>query len=271
MELSIISVKGSVLKPYTLALLSDIHNSTQCDVLMCLSSNSPDLITITGDILYAGGKSRSIYDYDPKSGQHLRNAKNALAFLQEAIKISPVIFSAGNHELYLDDEDKALLSDIGVCFLEDEYQRIGDLVFGGLSSPYSIFAGTGVSHSKEEHRRRWKMVYENVNTEWLDNFEREDGYKILLCHHPEFYEPLLKDRKGIDLILSGHAHGGQIRLFGRGMFAYGQGFFPKYTSGMYDNKLIVSRGLSNTSRLPRIFNSTELVYVNLIPHKERTK
>lgn len=260
-----ISVTGPVRKPYKVALVSDVHNIRPRNILIYLSSDPPDYILINGDLLYAGGKNRSIYDYDPESGQHLRNAENAQILLQKAVKIAPVIFSTGNHELYLDDKDKSILADLGVCFLDNDYQRFGDLIFGGLSSPYKIFAGTGVSKTKEEHKRRWEMVFENVNTVWLDDFERQDGYKVLLCHHPEFYEPFLKKRPCIDLIVSGHAHGGQIRLFGRGLFAYGQGFLPKYTSGIYDNRLIISRGLSNTSKVPRLFNSTEIVYIDLMP------
>lgn len=183
--------------------------------------------------------------------------------MQEAVKIAPVIFSTGNHELYLDEEDKSLLENIGITLLDDSYKRFGDIVFGGLSSPYKIFAGTGTVHTKAEHKHRWDMVFGNVNTGWLNEFEKQEVYKILLCHHPEFYEPFLKDRNVIDLILSGHAHGGQIRLFGRGLYAYGQGWFPKFTKGIYDGKLIVSVGLSNTSKIPRVGNPTELVYVEL--------
>jgi predicted MPP superfamily phosphohydrolase len=81
-----------------------------------------------------------------------------------------------------------------------------------------------------------------------------------LCHHPEYRDKYLKDRS-IDLILSGHAHGGQIRLLGRGLYAPGQGIFPKYTSGIHAN-MIISRGLSNTAGfIPRLFNPREIVYI----------
>ena len=67
----------------------------------------------------------------------------------------------------------------------------------------------------------------------------------------------------IDLTLSGHAHGGQIRLLGQGLFAPGQGVLPRYTSGVYEGRLIVSRGLANTTFVPRLFNPTEMVYIHL--------
>jgi predicted MPP superfamily phosphohydrolase len=93
------------------------------------------------------------------------------------------------------------------------------------------------------------------DTEWLKDCP--DGYKILLSHHPEYY-PLIEPYA--DLILSGHAHGGQFRLFGRGLFAPGQGFLPRYSKGMY-GKMCVSAGLTNTTWVPRINNPTELVIV----------
>ena len=84
----------------------------------------------------------------------------------------------------------------------------------------------------------------------------------LLCHHPEYWPRYVRDLP-VDLTLSGHAHGGQIRLFGQGLFAPGQGLFPRYTSGVHEGRLVISRGLANTTRIPRLFNPTELVCVHL--------
>lgn len=254
-----------------LALAADIHNKKCESILAVLRNTIPDYILVCGDLLHAASNSKTIYDYIPQGGKHIRSSKNALMFLRETVKIAPVLFSSGNHELYLDDDDKSLLHSLGVIYLDNCYEVRDKLVFGGLSSPYSILAGTGTAKTKEEHKRRWELIFEGVNTSWIDDFERQNGYKILLCHHPEFYEPFLKDRKGIQLILSGHAHGGQIRLFGKGLFAYGQGFFPKYTKGLYDEKIIISAGLSNTSKIPRLGNPTELVYIDLIPDKIQNK
>lgn len=65
-----------------------------------------------------------------------------------------------------------------------------------------------------------------------------------------------------DLITCGHAHGGQVRLFGHGLFAPGQGFWPHYTKGVYGGKMVISAGCSNTAPVPRLFNPTEIVYIN---------
>ena len=258
--------KTNVLKEMKLALVADIHNKPAKDIIRSLKDNKPDYITICGDLLSAR-TNKGIYYEVAGSSQHFRGAPNASRFLYDAVKISKVILSTGNHELYLDEEDKAWLKKIGVIYLNNEYISIQGLVFGGLSSPYNVLAGTGNAKGLEEHKKRWNLIFDSFDYSWLPAFCSQKGCKILLSHHPEIYEQHLKKLNGIDLILSGHAHGGQIRLFGHGLYAYGQGWFPKYTGGMYDGKLIVSRGLSNTSRIPRIGNPTELVYIDLIPIK----
>ena len=91
-----------------------------------------------------------------------------------------------------------------------------------------------------EWREAHKIVlrYANPNFSWLTEFEKQDGFKILLDHHPENYERITKNRD-IALILSCHAHGGQIRILNHGVYAPHQGLFPKYTSAVYDNRLVV--------------------------------
>lgn len=91
-------------------------------------------------------------------------------------------------------------------------------------------------------------------------YESLPGYRILLCHHPEYYPRYLMGRK-IDLILSGHAHGGQWRIGQQGIYAPGQGLLPRLTSGVVDRKLVISRGLFNRAMIPRVNNPTEIVYV----------
>ena len=93
----------------------------------------------------------------------------------------------------------------------------------------------------------------------------EEGFRLLLCHHPEYYEPYVQ-RYGLDLTVAGHAHGGQWRVFGRGVYAPGQGLFPRYTSGLYDeNRLLVSRGLSERMPFPRLFNKRQAILLTLAP------
>ncbi len=91
------------------------------------------------------------------------------------------------------------------------------------------------------------------------------GFKILLSHHPEYWEKYIRG-KNIDLTVSGHAHGGQWCFLGRGVYAPGQGLMPKYTHGIYKNAgevLAVSRGMTNTVPIPRFGNPCEIVFINL--------
>ena len=93
-----------------------------------------------------------------------------------------------------------------------------------------------------------------------------DRLNLVLSHRPELF-PIYAGT-GPDVVLSGHAHGGQIRLFGKGVFAPGQGFFPRFTSGQYSRQnsiLLVSKGLGNTIPVPRIFNTPELNVVEFCP------
>jgi len=258
-------LSGNVSKKSIIALVADLHDQPFDEVLKSMQIEMPDYIIINGDLLYAAVPGYSIYTYISDSRQNLRNTINAQSFLKEVVKMAPVLFSLGNHELYLDEDDKKLLQKIGVILIDNAYVVLEDIVFGGLSSPYKYLANTGKGTTRKEHKRRWELLFEKVDISWLEEFESRKGYKVLLSHHPEFYELFLKNQNNIDLILSGHAHGGQIRIFGRGVFAYGQGWFPKYTSGMYDNKMIVSRGLANTSRIPRLFNPKEMVYITVEP------
>ena len=92
-----------------------------------------------------------------------------------------------------------------------------------------------------------------------------DGLKLLLCHHPEYIPEV--SALGMDLVVCGHAHGGQWRIFGRGVYAPGQGIFPKYTSGVHNKNCVISRGLGDHTSVPRIFNDNELVIITLEQNK----
>lgn len=165
-----------------------------------------------------------------------------------------------------------LLDETGATVIDNSWVEKDGLEIGGLTSAivtnYQEFRErrggdqfpNGARYPHWERRRGGSLKPE---TAWLEEFETASGYKVLLCHHPEYYDPYLKARD-IDLIFSGHAHGGQMRLFGHGLYAPGQGWVPKYTRGVYDGRLVVSAGLANTaSPVPRIFNPTEIVYLEL--------
>jgi predicted MPP superfamily phosphohydrolase len=100
--------------------------------------------------------------------------------------------------------------------------------------------------------------------EWLRGFSEEKGFKILLCHHPEYYDRFVKETD-IGLVLSGHNHGGQFRLFGKGLISSSSGLFPKYDRGIFENRLVISAGCSNTAAVPRLCNPREVVIIKLSP------
>ena len=221
--------------PFTAALIADLHGASYKPVLASLQSQKPDLIAIAGDL---------------RIGEP---APYPMVFLSACAALAPTYYSLGNHEKTMTEETKEQLAATGVTVLDNTWVRSGSLVIGGMTSP-GVLAW-----------RKTGMVTREPTppeTAWLDEFEQQEGFRILLDHHPEHYPGFTKSRD-IDLILSGHAHGGQIRLNGKGLFAPGQGFFPEYTGGVYDNRLVISRGLANTTIIPRLGNPTELVYITI--------
>ena len=247
-----------------LALLSDLHNADPAPVLQSLCSRCPDIIAITGDILYGG---RPEGDQSPLISQI-----NVLPFLSSCASIAPTFLSLGNHEWMLDKEDLATLSSTGVTVLDNSYQTSTvdgkKVVIGGLTSGYVSDYRHFRAESGSSDRYPLKESISGIGgavtsshhkpeVEWLDEYCSVPGFHILLSHHPEYY-PLVPGN--VELVLSGHAHGGQWRIFGHGVWSPGQGFWPKWTKGVY-GKMVVSAGLSNTARIPRFFNPTEVVYV----------
>ena len=212
--------------PLRLAVASDIHSSPFDDVLKEFARC--DAVLVPGDLV----------------DRHRRNNDLALRFLKEVPEIVPVFYSIGNHERKFRraEEYLRLVEKSRVTLLRDESVRFRGICIGGLSSAKKA-----------------------PDTAFLDRFEQEEGYRLLLCHHPEVYRDYVSGRD-IDLTLCGHAHGGQIQIRGRGLYAPGQGLFPKLTHGLYDGgKMLISRGMTNGAkpRIPRINNPCELIILNL--------
>lgn len=255
-------------KSCRIALLSDFHNSDERPVLESLERLRPDLIAVTGD-LFLGYRAAEGADL-------LRTQGHILPLLTGCVKLAPTFFSLGNHEWVVSPSNLKELCATGAALLDNRWTRdvTGRFVIGGLTS------GMVSDYRRFRRRAPAKVLYphETRHTDacspapavrWLDKFEKQEGYRILLCHHPEYWclqEPMLRDRN-IDLVLSGHAHGGQIRLLGRGLYAPGQGILPAYTGGLHSGphgKLLISRGLSNTALpVPRLFNPPEIVAADL--------
>ena len=231
------------------ALVCDLHAQDYKEPLELLRQAHPDYILFGGDM------------FEALNERFAERNEKVFPFLFEAAKIAPSFYCTGNHE------DGAVHSELkglksfqgrghryskdalekirrsGVRFLLDDCSVVDGIAFGGLAS--GIVRANGMP-----------------DLEFLRRFAALEYPKVLICHHPEYYEKYIKDLP-IDLTVSGHAHGGQWRFFGRGVFAPGQGLFPKYTSGVYDGRLVVSRGLKRTVVPPRIFNPCEVVIIDI--------
>lgn len=238
-----------------IALVADLHNGDPAALLAALGEIRPDLIAIAGDLMERrdGAEAGGGGAYGPWARAALGAAgalaavaglfaerhqdnENAYAFLRGAARLAPVYYALGNHELSFQAEDRGRVAETGAVLLENRFVATHGLLLAGVPS--------------------------RPRASFLRAFAAQPGYKVLLCHHPEYYEPLLRPLD-IQLVLSGHAHGGQIRLGGQGLFAPGQGFFPRYTAGLYEGRLLVSRGLRNNTCLPRVHNPLELVVLRL--------
>ena len=241
-----------------IALVSDLHDRPEDEILASLRRQSPDLICVTGDFVLGRA---------PREGWKMEQSPHATALLRTCAGLAPCFVSLGNHEWMLANEDLELLRGTGITLLDDAWTRWEGLCIGGLSSGrighYRLYRaarnGERYPYARNLRRLGARALPE---TAWLSEFAAQPGYKLLLCHHPEYWPRVVRPLP-IDLTLSGHAHGGQIRLFGQGLFAPGQGILPRYTAGVHQGRLVISRGLANTTRVPRIFNPTELVYVHL--------
>ncbi len=211
----------------TIAVAPDLHAEAFGDVME--DFRACDAILVPGDLV---NRHRDTYD-------------EGIRFLTEAPLAAPVFYSIGNHErkcAFREDWIRRV-QESDVCLLDDESTLFRGIRIGGLSS-----------HPNCE-----------ADTVFLREFENCPEFRILMCHHPEMWRKSVAGRD-IDLTLCGHAHGGQIQFFGQGIYAPGQGFFPKLTHGVHgEGKMIISRGMSNGTHFPRFNNPCELILLHLEP------
>ena len=218
--------------------ISDFHNDRKLgDKLIKRTEElEPDIIAITGDFIDSG-KEGIPYVY---------------TVAEKLMQIAPVYYVTGNHEnLFADSSEfKSQLRELGVNVLEQESVVIGDNI---------------VLHGIDDPRKNWNDTDTagNIDAELSSLDVSEDAYNILLSHRPEAFDAY----SDFDLVLSGHAHGGQFRIpFAGGVVAPDQGFFPKYDAGEYSagkTAMIVSRGIGNSIIPVRINNPPELVVIDI--------
>ncbi len=233
---------------YRIAQVSDLHNAEfgaeNTKLLQTISESTPDIIVITGDLI----------------DMNHTNIDTALDFAKNAVQIAPTYYVSGNHEAGLSqyDELKEGLKSVGVIVLEDEAIQLAHngstVTLIGLSDPNFAIRNDVFDETPA-------MVSMKIN----GLMESENGYTILLSHRPELFETYISC--GVDLVFSGHAHGGQfsLPLIG-GLVAPNQGFFPKYDAGLYtegNTNMVVSRGIGNSIIPFRFNNRPEVVLVEL--------
>ena len=233
----------SAFSGYKIAQISDLHNAQfgneNAMLIRLLKEASPDIIVITGDIVDS-----THTDMD-----------TAIAFVRDIVEIAPCYYVTGNHEAWLGSDynelENALIEE-GVIVLHDEavtLEKEGQTIqMIGVDDPdFSYIAADKIISAK------------------LENINITQEFTLMLSHRPELFDSYVENE--IDLVLSGHAHGGQVRipLIG-GLIAPNQGLFPKYDAGVYsegNTTMVVSRGIGNSVIPIRINNRPEIVLIEL--------
>ncbi len=241
------------MKGLKIVQLSDLHNvrneQFRESILNKVKSISPDLIVFTGDML----------------DKHRPNVKIALDFMKKLSDIAPTYYTFGNHD-YKARGNQCLFNRL--YDFNENMARNNALVFKHKRQRMNI-----IGLEDPVRAQRYNKIYglpkqsknEIVNEALEELKYNHRNFTILISHRPDFYKEY--DRKNIDLVFTGHAHGGQFNIppFGP-LYAPGQGILPKYAGGMYDlehTKMIVNRGIGNSAFPFRLNNRPEIVVVTL--------
>lgn len=231
---------------FKIAVVSDLHNARfgrdNSQIVRKIEEEHPDIIAITGDLVDA----------------NRTDMETAIALVHKLMQLAPCYYVTGNHEAWIGKQfsvlEEMLLAE-NVQILHDEVIRLerdGQTIqLAGLDDP--------------DFTERDTVVQQSLLQTKLNQMNLSKEYCILLSHRPETFEAYVEEN--IDLVLSGHAHGGQFRLpFIGGIVAPDQGLFPKYTAGEYirnNTTMIVSRGVGNSIIPVRFNNRPEIVVIEL--------
>ena len=232
-----------------IAHISDFHNAKLKNSNACLidiiRDAKPDIIAITGDLV---------------DSRHT-DVDVSIDLVRELVKIAPCYYVPGNHESRIENEYNTLkqaLTDFGVTILCDSkttLEKNGQtFTVIGIEDPMFVIEKDSVESTCEVIRGK------------LEPLSKEnEGYTILLSHRPEAFEEYVS--AGVDLALTGHAHGGQMQIpFVGGLIAPNQGFFPKYSEGVHQKdktSMVISRGIGNSLCPLRVNNRPEVILIEL--------
>lgn len=233
---------------FRIAQISDFHNAdfgnNNTSLLKLLVEAEPDIIVITGDMI---DSRRTDIDC-------------AIHFTESLVKIAPTYYANGNHESRLSESEyeqmKTGFEKAGVIILEDD--------FVDITVNNKNITLIGIIDQAFEGERADDEMKHSIAHQLDEVVPQNDNYKVLLAHRPEYFD-VYAGR--VDLVFSGHAHGGQIIVpFVGGIFAPGQGFFPQYYAGTHikeNTEMVVSRGIGNSLFPIRINNRPEIIVAEL--------
>ena len=233
---------------FRIAQVSDLHNAEMGEnnekLLNTLQEAQPHIIVLTGDLMDSRKTKVDV----------------ALTFVENAMGIAPCYYVTGNHEARVEEYTalKEGLTSLGVVVLEDASTKVEldgeSITLIGVNDP-SFQTDYLLGDAETVMRGTLSRLTEET-----------DGFTLLLSHRPELFDIYVEC--GVDLVFSGHAHGGQFRLpFVGGLFAPNQGFFPKYDGGIFTQDttcMVVSRGVGNSIIPFRINNKPEIILMELI-------
>jgi len=251
---------------FRIVQVTDVHSirsKEQADLFYeKIVEQRPDAVVITGDLVdstYYTKENTALKEgtSDKMAGQ------DTIDFISRLTEHYYVYYVYGNHEMILlDDVDnnpfKVAMEELGVIFLNNNGVKITkddeSIYMLGIQDPSTLYKDSDYAEY-DNHPDRINAMMNKVIS-----LKEEDLYTVLLTHRPEYF--ITYSNYDVDLVLAGHAHGGQVRIpFIGGLYTPGQGWFPEYTEGMFNNNgttMVVGRGIGNTIKVPRIFNPPEI-------------
>ncbi len=243
---------------FRVVLVSDLHGrefgENNSRLLEKIAGEEPDIIALAGDIIDSGADEDQV--------------ERVCAFIEKAGEIAPVWFGLGNHEAsYMSANGDSLLERIeqaGAVVLEAEYR---DVELNGTPVRIGGYAG----YYRTAHLNTKDPEKQAAHNSLFEGFEDTERFKLLINHIPtNWLDWDYRDKYPVDLVLSGHYHGGLVRfpLIGKGLYAPYVGWFPPYTKGCFEGEAatcILSSGLAGANGVPRFFNTPEIVVIDVVP------
>ena len=242
-------------KAVRIVMVSDLHARRYFqNIPQIIKNQKPDLILLAGDMI--------------EDRSHKRTRCVTYPFFRTTAQIAPVFAIFGNHERRVKWQQEVWdeMKRAGIRVLENEMVHTE-----AQNQPFVI---TGLDEGAGAYGRFHTKTPQKLQMELLKKTQAEDGVRIVMDHYPENFAnagELSYNQCTYEVMVAGHAHGGQVRLpLIGGLYAPGQGIFPRYTKGIYraqTSTLIVSNGLGGQWYLPRFGNRPSVYVIDMIPEE----